>query len=246
MAPATQLRGEMITVWDFDRTIVNDICDRWVVLDTGLTKLFTELRKTMPWNSLMDRMFEELHSKGKTIDAFKNRLNSFTLDPHIISAIRSVHDLGCDLKVLSDANQFFIETILKNNGVYDCFSEIITNPTVVNEEGRLRLFPYHGSNLPPHDCKFCPPNMCKGIVIDEIQDRDMKKRAMIYIGDGRDDLCPVLKLREGDHVMPKKNLPLYHLLSKATIPVKPKIHEWKDGEELKNNLVKLISPQVEV
>ncbi|GJZ96353.1 thiamine phosphate phosphatase-like protein [Tanacetum coccineum] len=47
-------------------------------------------------------------------------------------------------QVLSDANQFFIEMISKNHGVYDCFSEIITNLTVVDKEGRLRIFPYHG------------------------------------------------------------------------------------------------------
>lgn len=67
----------------------------------------------------------------------------------------------CDLKVLSDANKFFIETILKNHGVYECFSEIITNPTFVDKEGRLRIFPYHGSTLPPHGCDLCPPNLCK-------------------------------------------------------------------------------------
>lgn len=67
----------------------------------------------------------------------------------------------CDLKVLSDANQFFIETILKNHGIYDCFSDIITNPTFVDEQGRLRIFPYHGSAMPPHGCDLCPPNLCK-------------------------------------------------------------------------------------
>lgn len=84
-------------------------------------------------------------------------------------------------------------------------------------------------------------------MINEIQDSDKMKRGMVYIGDGRDDLCPTLKLRQGDHVMPRKNFCLYRLLSKAKVPIKSKVHEWKDGEELKTNLIKLIvPPEVEV
>nr|GEY57044.1 inorganic pyrophosphatase 3-like [Tanacetum cinerariifolium] len=110
-------------------------------------------------------MMEELHSQGKTIEEIINYLNRVPLHPQIVSAIQSAHAQGCDLKVLSDANQFFIETILKNHGVYDCFSEIITNPTVVDKEGRLRIFRYHGSEMQPHGCDLCPPNLCKGLVV---------------------------------------------------------------------------------
>lgn len=67
----------------------------------------------------------------------------------------------CDLRVVSDANLFFIETILKHLGLSDYFSEINTNPSFVDEEGRLRIFPYHDFHKSPHGCSLCPPNMCK-------------------------------------------------------------------------------------
>ncbi|KAK1407787.1 hypothetical protein QVD17_39414 [Tagetes erecta] len=97
-----------------------------------------------------DRMMEE---QGTTIEDITNCLE---LDPQIISAIRSAHTHGCDLKLLSDANHFFIQTILKNHGIYDCFSDIITNPTFVDQQARLRILPYHGS---AHGCDLCPPNL---------------------------------------------------------------------------------------
>lgn len=223
---------------------MDDDSDRWVVVEMGLTQLFNQLRQTVPWNSLMDRMMEELHSQGKTIEDIINCLNRVPLHPQIISAIKSAHALGCDLKVLSDANQFFIETILKNHGVYDCFSEIITNPTFVDEqEGRLRIFPYHGSAMPPHGCNLCPPNLCKGIVMNKLQklaSKNGKKRVIIYIGDGGGDFCPTLKLGEEDHVLPRKNFPLHHLISKSSETINPKVHEWTDGEELNNILLLLI------
>lgn len=67
----------------------------------------------------------------------------------------------CDLRIVSDANMFFIETILKHLGIREYFSEINTNPGYVDEEGRLRILPYHDFNKAPHGCSLCPPNMCK-------------------------------------------------------------------------------------
>jgi len=67
----------------------------------------------------------------------------------------------CDLKVVSDANTFFIETVLAHHGVLGCFSEIVTNPASVDADGRLRISTFHDSTAAPHGCSLCPDNMCK-------------------------------------------------------------------------------------
>ena len=66
----------------------------------------------------------------------------------------------CELRIISDANQFYIETILEHHDVLRCFSQINTNPTRIDEEKRLGIFPFHDLNS-PHGCNLCPPNMCK-------------------------------------------------------------------------------------
>lgn len=56
MAPAIEVSravGKAIMIWDFDRTIMDDDSDRWVVTEMGLTHLFNHLRQTLPWNTLM-------------------------------------------------------------------------------------------------------------------------------------------------------------------------------------------------
>jgi pyridoxal phosphate phosphatase PHOSPHO2 len=63
--------------------------------------------------------------------------------------------------VVSDANTFFIETVLAHHGALGCFSEISTNPASVDADGRLRISPYHDSAAAPHGCSLCPDNMCK-------------------------------------------------------------------------------------
>ncbi|OVA08468.1 Phosphatase PHOSPHO-type [Macleaya cordata] len=233
----------IVVVFDFDKTIIDHDSDNWVVDELGMTQLFDELMPTMPWNSLMDRMMKELHSQGRTIDEIANVLKRAPLHPNIISAIKSAHALGCELKILSDANLFYIETILEHHGLMGYFSEINTNPSFVNEEGRLRIFPYHDFTTSSHGCPLCPPNMCKGLVIERIKATAYAegKKRFIYLGDGKGDYCPSLKLEQVDRVMPRKNYPLWELICSNPSLIKAEIHEWNDGEELEQILLQLIN-----
>lgn len=85
----------VVVVFDFDRTIIDDDSDRWLVSEMGLTHLFTKLRSTFPaWTSLMDRMMKELHSQGITTNHIADCLKRASLHPPIIAAIKSAHALG--------------------------------------------------------------------------------------------------------------------------------------------------------
>lgn len=74
----------------------------------------------------------------------------------------------CDLKIVSDANQFFIDKILEQHDLLDCFSEIYTNAASVDENGNLRILPYHSDALPPHSCNPCPSNLCKVLYLCQL------------------------------------------------------------------------------
>ncbi|KAL0558480.1 hypothetical protein IC582_003053 [Cucumis melo] len=226
-------------VFDFDRTIIDGDSDNLVVTQMGLTNLFNKLYSSLAWNSLMDTLMVELQSQGRTMRDIAKCLEGAALHPRIIAAIRSAHDAGCDLRIISDANQFFIETILEHHGVLGCFSTINTNPTFVDGKGRLRISPYHDESS-PHGCNLCPSNMCKGLVIDQIRASKGEKNEFIYIGDGRGDYCPTLRLQEGDHVMPRKLYPLSDRINSNQTIVKAKIHEWSDGKELEKILLNIL------
>ncbi|PON50420.1 Pyridoxal phosphate phosphatase-related [Parasponia andersonii] len=239
--PPVSFMAGTVVVFDFDRTIIDGDSDRWVITEMGLTQLFNELRPTMPWNSLMDRMMMELHSQGKTSSDIAECLRKAAIHPHIIAAIKSAHVLGCELRIISDANQFYIETILEHHDLLGYFSRISTNPTFIDEEKRLKIFPFHDLSS-PHGCDLCPPNMCKGLVIDQIRASTSESwRKFIYLGDGNGDFCPTLKLAKGDHVMPRKNYPLWKRICSNQTLIKAKIHEWSNGEELEEILLHLIN-----
>ncbi|KAK2654043.1 hypothetical protein Ddye_013899 [Dipteronia dyeriana] len=238
------MAGKIVAVFDFDKTIIDLDSDNWVVDELAGTELFNQLLPTMPWNSLMDRMMKELHSQGKTIEDIEEVLKRVPIHPRIIPAIKSAHALGCELRILSDANMFFIETILNHLGLKDYFSEINSNPSFVNEEGRLRILPYHDFTTSSHGCRLCPPNMCKGLIIERIQAslaKEGDKKKLIYLGDGSGDYCPSLKLKEDDHVMPRKKFPLWDLIFSNPIRIKAEIHEWSDGEVMEKVLLQIIN-----
>ncbi|MED6156163.1 hypothetical protein PIB30_012180 [Stylosanthes scabra] len=235
----------IIVVFDFDKTIVDCDSDNWVIDELGFTDLFNQLLPTMPWNTLMDKLMLEMHAQGKTIEEIKEVLHRIPIHPRVIPAIKAAHALGCELRIVSDANMFFIETILEHLGIKEYFSEINTNPGYVNEEGRLRILPYHDFNKASHGCPLCPPNMCKGLIIERIQDSlsnngDENKR-IIYLGDGSGDYCPSLRLKEKDFMMPRKNFPVWDLICKDPLLLKAEIHPWSDGQELEQVLLQLIN-----
>ncbi|KAL8458498.1 hypothetical protein ACS0TY_036137 [Phlomoides rotata] len=233
----------ILVIFDFDKTIIEVDSDNWVVDELGATDLFNQLLPTMPWNSMMDRMMKELHAQGKSIEDIKEVLRRIPMHPDIVPTIKKAHALGCELRVVSDANTFFIETVLEHLGILDCFSEINTNPSNVDEEGKLRIFPYVDFQTSPHSCNnLCPPNMCKGMIIERIQasmGREGKKR-IIYLGDGIGDFCPSLKLTEADFMMPRKNFPAWNLICENRALLRAEMHDWIDGEEMEKILPKLI------
>ncbi|XP_068653274.1 inorganic pyrophosphatase 1-like [Aristolochia californica] len=231
----------IVLVFDFDKTIIDCDSDNWVVDALGATDLFNQLLPTMPWNSLMDRMMTELHSQGKTMEDIAESLKSAPLHPQVITAIKSAYALGCELRIVSDANLFFIETILKHHGLFAYFSEINTNPSFVDEDGKLRIFPFHDFTASSHGCDICPPNMCKGLIMKRIISSMETKKRLIYLGDGKGDYCPSLKLREGDFVMPRKNLPLWNLITSNPCLLKAEVHGWSYGEDQERILLQLIN-----
>lgn len=68
-----------------------------------------------------------------------------------------------------------------------------------------------------------------------------ERQDFIYLGDGRGDYCPTLKLQDRDYVMPRKNYPLWDRISSEPALVKAKVHEWNTGEELEKILLHLIN-----
>uniref|UniRef100_A0A0D9YPJ3 Phosphatase n=1 Tax=Oryza glumipatula TaxID=40148 RepID=A0A0D9YPJ3_9ORYZ len=241
----------VVVVFDFDKTIIDCDSDNWVVDALGATARFDDLLRRLPWNSAIDAMMGELHAEGRTVEEVAASLRAAPLSPRVAAAVETARALGCELRVLSDANAFFVGAVLDHHGLAGCFSAVDTNPAAVDADGRLRILPYHG--LPGHGCPLatCPPNMCKGKVMERIIAElscgcggapAARRRRVVYVGDGRGDYCPSLKLTEMDYVMPRKGYPVWDLIAGGDrAAVRADVREWADFEDLEAVLLGIVA-----
>ncbi|KAM3289778.1 hypothetical protein P3S67_018067 [Capsicum chacoense] len=197
---------EIVVVFDFNKTIIDLESDNWVVDECIATDLFNQLVPTMLWNIVMDTMTQETHARGKTIHDTKEVMKRVHVISGVVPTIKASHVLGCDLRIVRNANLFFVETILKHSEIKDCFLEINTNLSYIDDEGKLRIYPYYNFD---HKCNNpCPLIIYKVLVIEKMQASlalEGNKKRMIYLGDRAGNFCPNLMLKEQDFVMPRKD-----------------------------------------
>lgn len=53
-----------------------------------------------------------------------------------------------------------------------------------------------------------------------------------YIGDGRNDYCPAVRLSADDYIFPRKDYPLDNKLREDDSKVKAKVVAWDSGNEI--------------
>nr|GFA00590.1 inorganic pyrophosphatase 1-like [Tanacetum cinerariifolium] len=133
--------SNIVVVFDFDKTIIDIDSDNWVVDELGVTGLFNQLLPTIPWNSVMDKMMDELHIQGKTIKDLEQVLNRVPIHPRIVPTIKAAHALRCDLRVVSDATKKYLLEILPICPFMDL--SLNKTPVIAYQLPNRKIFPWH-------------------------------------------------------------------------------------------------------
>lgn len=158
-------------------------------------------------------------------------LAGIPIEPEMIDAVRLARKLGYWIAIVSDANSYFIEHILKSYGIEDCFDCIHTNPAFFESGDRLRVKPFHSAES-PHECCRCPVNMCKTKVLSGLQSK-LEAVSVIYVGDGQGDVCPALSLSSADSVFARRGYSLHDYLTRPDVTCAARIYEWSNGADVK-------------
>ncbi|KAG0227859.1 hypothetical protein BGW42_002550 [Actinomortierella wolfii] len=172
----------------------------------------------------------------------------------MIEFCRQLHAHGWKLVILSDSNQVYIQQILSHYGILDLFDRIITNPAqwcapdFERLEIRRLIEPHH----PPHQCPLgiCSLNICKGQELDAILAEYIQQQhkqvvlpdggltivhpRMLYVGDGRNDYCPSLRLATADTVFARRGRYLEKMMLDETRRnvVKASVVFWATPSEI--------------
>jgi pyridoxal phosphate phosphatase PHOSPHO2 len=248
-----------LAVFDFDHTIINENSDIYInkllirnndeSSDFKRFKFPIEIEKMREkgWTNRMNAVFEYMHSiyninKSKLIDC----LEEIKVDDCMLRLIDDLYQRNYHLFIISDSNTIFIETILKQNGIYSRFNTIFTNKASFDLNEKLVVVPFnhtYNPNKEPFDCQtnICEKNICKGKVLDNII-KNHDAEHIIYVGDGTNDYCPGLYLTQNDNYFVRKDFSLFKLLKKEINlyqKLTAKIKYWSNADdilyELKNN-----------
>ncbi|KAF9010537.1 phosphatase phospho-type [Cyathus striatus] len=194
-----------LVVFDFDWSMADQDTDRWIfeVLAPDLRRKMKSLKDEIQWTDLIAQSLREAHQRGITREQIEHALRIMPYHPAMVRAVSALKDAGITTFLcLSNANSVFISTILQSKGLQDLFTEIVTNPAEWEPSGLLNLRRRIDPEGPQHSCKVgCSPNMCKGEELEAFLARQGNNfDRIIYVGDGNNDFCPILRLRGQDTV----------------------------------------------
>ena len=171
-----------IAAFDFDHTIID------VNSDTYINKLIDEKEESSKkkhkypahiethkcWTQRMNGVFDYLHSNYSITEAdYRKCLGEIQVDESMKQLLRFLKQTGYQLAIVSDANTFFIETILNANNINELFDlneNLFTNKASFDKNGRLVVTQFnetYNSDRQPFKCStnICAENICKGFCL---------------------------------------------------------------------------------
>lgn len=243
------MRRAILAAFDFDHTICEDNTDvvvRKLLPEEKIPEDVKSLYKSDGWIAYMGRIFELLHENGVDAQQIEDAIVNIPAVAGIANILTSLRASNHDVIIISDSNNVFINCWLKNKKLERVVSRVFTNPAWYDGNGVLRINMYHKQN----SCKLSAVNLCKGqILMDYVKERriqGMNFDRVIYVGDGRNDLCPILRLSQNDLGCPREDYTLIDILKKLPpdTTMKATVVPWKNGCDLRYSLERIVGSAI--
>lgn len=244
-----------LAAFDFDLTIVmenTDIIVRSLIDPSKITpeidlKLNPSLAQN--WTAHMQAVFNVLHENYVQPKQVVDIISGMSEVPGMIQLIRELAKNSFDVIIISDSNSVFIRKWCETNDILNCIKQIYTNPAKFTDNGLLLIEPYHWQT----ECQLSAKNLCKGKVLEqylaETKSDGICYESVYYIGDGRNDYCPVLRLNTNDFGCAKIGLYLDKRLNldiqkedtvNGSSRVAATIIRWENGYDLQQKIMESI------
>lgn len=248
-----QMTKPLLAAFDFDHTVVEentDIVVRHLLKDKKALAEIRGMYTANGWTLYMEKIFEFLHDNKVTSVDIEAAISTIPAVAALPSLLERLHSSNAEIIIISDSNSVFINHWLKVNNLDHTVKEVFTNPAWFEESGLLKIEMYHLQDW----CKLSSRNLCKGQILESHVEKRSKEgvtfERIAYVGDGTNDLCPVLRLSERDLAFPRVQYPLMNILSKPDADAervpKAEIVPWTDGmgiwQELSKRIPELDKP----
>lgn len=235
--------AKKLAVFDFDHTIVDgntDIVARKLLKNDQVPESVRVLHQTHGWTLYMQEIFKLLKKHNISKGTVKNAIILIPAVPSIKKLITTlVTQRNYDAIIISDSNSLFINDWLEANNMKEYFHSVFTNPAKYNKDGLLEIQGFHEQ----HTCKLSTVNLCKGkIMCDFIKAQKnlgVIYEHVVYVGDGKNDFCPILRLNQNDFACAREGYALVDVLDKNKTEhlyekVLAQVCVWKTGQDILN------------
>lgn len=238
-----------LIAFDFDHTIVDKNTD-FVVQElltdkSALTEEIRDLHKSFGWTAYMQAIFSLLNRSNVTkADILKiiDDIPEVNGMRDTIVTLKTMYNF--DIIIISDSNSEFIESWCRAKKVSHCFRKIFTNPAKFDGETELLCIKAYTSQT---DCKMCTTNLCKGTVLQTfLNERESLDGAppyeqVIYVGDGRNDMCPIFRLAKNGIGFARRGYYMDKHIEECLVQQKRTLDgtlmRWTDGHDLLAHIV---------
>lgn len=226
-----------LAAFDFDHTIVDDNTDIVVrdLIKSKISDEVTKLYKRSGWIPYMQEIFHILHAEGFTKSQIKDTIEAIPEVAGIRTLIKELYDTNTtDIIIISDSNSMFIKLWCDYNDVSKYIKHIYTNHAHFTDDDILKVQPYHHQL----DCRLSSENLCKGSILENFVRNQFEQKNIIYdkifyVGDGHNDICPVLRLGDYDCGYARKGYRMQKEIEKKNLNLSASVEIWTDGRDLK-------------
>ena len=180
----------------------------------------------------MAAIFQYLHENKVTSEDIINCMNEIEFVNGMPELFDHISHGSYDNIIISDSNSVFIDCIMKDKGYSEVVNETYTNPAEFEKSGCLTIQYYHTQDW----CDLSTRNLCKGHILEEHIAKQKEKGVcydiVVYVGDGSNDLCPVLRLRPCDYAFSRVGYKLDEMLKDNDGNVKCNVVSWENGADI--------------
>lgn len=230
--------AKYLAVFDYDHTIVDkntDLVARDLIDASLIPDSVKNLYKSSGWIPYMQEIFNLLHVNNVSRPEVERAIRDIPETPGMIKCFQQLRQNRFEVIIISDSNSVFIDTWNKGR-ITDCLSEIFTNPARFDTDGKLCISGY----MHQTECSLSSENLCKGQIMEDFiakrKDEGVNYNSVFYVGDGRNDICPMLRLGENDFACPRVGYScereIEHVARKVEKEINFEIYRWNNGEDL--------------
>ena len=256
---------QTLLVYDFDWSMIDADSDDAILHGFGLHAYFHHIHPSVipHWPNAINHIFQCLSTLGHVPQDIEAIWDGLPFHPAMKQAILLAKSRpNVDICVVSDANKMVIEYVLQKEGIRGLVKDIVTNHAEWDKHGRLLVTPWMpiASHVTPgivpidpvHGCmrlhpmypmnktcpqKICLEHICKGFELSRLCHGKSYDR-IVYVGDGLNDLCPVLDLRQHDWVFVRHGRVLDSVLQEMerTLDISGDVLDSASSDQTKVNM----------